>query len=731
MKKTTLPLRQKRIRHYLGALLLPAVLLACGQPNAGGVSPSPGNPSTQKPSPTSPPPQSPPSNSPIPNDPPSGGKFEDRRVAQLYAPTDLAFAPDGRMLITSQSGKVRVYHNGSLLPTPALDLAGSLCTNYERGLLGITLDPQFASNQFVYTYYTSNKNGNCDQNTPNGPVNRVSRFTMNGNSIDRASEKVLLDNIPAFGGNHNGGDLAFGPDGLLYISVGDAFCVMGNYSRCGGDNSNSRSRANLLGKILRIEKNGNVPASNPWSSETGARFCGNPAGVPAGTGPCAETFAWGLRNPFRMAFKPGTGDLYINDVGQEAWEEINLGKAGADYGWNTREGNCKRNSVTDCGAPPAGMTNPIFAYDHADNCKSITGGVFVPRGVWPKEYDNVYLFADYVCGKIFRLLPQGDGSFARADFRTNLGESSAVTLMFGPYNDTQALYYLTYAGGGEVRRISYVFNRAPQASATASVTSGTLPLEITFDAGQSSDPDGDPLRFRWDFGDGSAPASGAKVTHTYTKAGTFTARVTVTDNQGATGEATLQVQAGNTAPKVQILSPTTSDTFRVGQTLTLRGSASDAEDGALADAQLTWHVELRHNDDHSHPFLTSPGNNLTITAPAPEGLDATERSYVLITLTATDSRGASTTVTQKLQPRRVNVSFDTRPAGLTFDVNGTAITGAQTRVSWEGYVLNLTAPVRQTQNGTTYQFQGWSNGGANPQSVTTPATGGSFTAIYR
>ena len=380
--------------------------------------------------------------------------FADELVTALAAPTALAFTPDGRMLATTQGGTVRVVQDGSLLGTAAVDLAAKLCTNSERGLLGVAVDPSFTTNGYVFLYYSFNKDGLCGT----GTVNRVARFVMTGNTL--GSEVVLVDNIPSPAGNHNGGDLNFGKDGMLYVSVGDGGCDYpgGTPSGCGGANDASRDRNVLLGKILRIDRDGNVPAGNPFTGAGTARC--NAGAAPVGQ-ICQEAFAWGLRNPFRIAFDPNaaTTRFHINDVGQSTWEEIDLGTAGADYGWNVREGHCANGSTTSCGAPPAGMTNPIFDYGRADGCRSITGGAFVPNGVWPAAYQGKYLFADYGCGKIFRLDPSG-GGFTRVDFATGLGDNSAVNLRFGPANGTQALYYTTYAAGGQVRRIVDTASRA-------------------------------------------------------------------------------------------------------------------------------------------------------------------------------------------------------------------------------------------------------------------------------
>ena len=361
--------------------------------------------------------------------------------------------PTARLLVTTQFGEVRLIDGGTLAPDPALDLAGSLCTADEMGLLGAAVDPAFTGNGFVYLYYTRSKPGRC--------VNRVSRFTMSGATISAASEQVLLDEIPATG-NHNGGDLRFGNDGYLYVSVGDGGCDYAGDSGCAGQNDASRDRHVLLGKILRITSAGGIPASNPFQGAGTARC--NVTGRTAAGSTCQETFAWGLRNPFRFAFDPNTSGtrFYINDVGQGVWEEVDLAQAGADYGWNVREGPCANDSETNCGPPPAGMTNPIYAYSHSETgCAAITGGAFVPNGAWPAAYDGAYLYGDYTCGKIFQLLPDAGGGFVRSEFATDVG--AVVNMTFGPSAGGQALYYTNYSNGGEVRRIEPTVARQPAA----------------------------------------------------------------------------------------------------------------------------------------------------------------------------------------------------------------------------------------------------------------------------
>jgi len=258
--------------------------------------------------------------------------FTDSLVATVPGPTALAFTPDGRMLIATQLGRLRMLVNDTLVAAPAIDLAASLCTGEEQGLLGVAVDPAFTTNGFVYLYYTRDKAGTCE--------NRVSRFTLVGNSIDLATEVVLIDGIPSPAGIHNAGDLHFGNDGLLYISVGDGGCDYLGDSGCGGSNDAARDQNVLLGKILRITPTGAIPPTNPFLGAGTARC--NVTGRTSVGLKCQETFAWGLRNPFRIAFDPNTTAtrFFINDVGQSYGRRSTKGRRA-----RTMAGVCVRGHV--------------------------------------------------------------------------------------------------------------------------------------------------------------------------------------------------------------------------------------------------------------------------------------------------------------------------------------------------------------------------------------------------
>jgi len=665
--------------------------------------------------------------------------FADTKLATIPSPTGLAATPDGRLLIATQPGLLRIYKDNALLPGPALDLRTRICTQEERGLSGVAVDPSFQSNRFIYVYYTFPKFGTCDQNTPNSPVNRVSRFTLSDtNSVDLATELVLVDGIPSPGGQHGGGDVQFGKDGYLYVSVGDGACDYAGDSGCFAQNDAARDQHVLLGKILRVTSSGGIPPTNPFVGADSARC--SPAGKTTAGKKCQETFAWGRRNPFRMGFDPNaaTTRFFINDVGERTWEEIDLGQAGADYGWNVREGPCALGSTTNCGPPAAGMTNPIFAYPSTTGCRSVTGAAFVPNGLWPAEYDGAYLYGDFVCGKIFKLTQSG-GTYTSTEFASGLGDGgSVISMMFGPSGTGRALYYTNYAGGGELHRIAFIAagsNRPPFAAATASPTSGPVPLTVNFDASASSDPDtGDTLTYVWYFGDRSSHVltQSPTVSYTYSAKGTFFAELYVQDEKGARSPPlTIRVDPGNDAPAPTILFPTGNTRYAVGQTIILEGSATDPEDGPLPDSALTWEVILVH-DDHTHPFLQpTAGNRVSIVTPPPEDFLATTNSYLVVTLTATDSRGLAASTTRQLLPRLVSVTLGSDPAGVSFDVNAFPVTTPRTITSWEAYELNVTAPAEVTQAGTTYRFARWTDGStASSRKIVTPASAASYTAVY-
>ena len=392
--------------------------------------------------------------------------FVEERVASVFAPVALDFTPDGRLLVASKSGQLHVFdQNGTALASPALNIGPKVCSgDTERGLLGVAVDPNFgqSGHNYVYVYYTFKKHGVCPDHKPannNNPVNRVSRFAMSGNTVNENSEEVLIDNIPSPNGNHNAGDVKFGKDELLYVSVGDGGCDYAEPKTCQYENDAARDRHILLGKVLRITRTGDIPSGNPFTGSN-SRRCNETGRTMRGNN-CRETFAWGFRNPFRMAFDPDSTStrFRINDVGGARWEEIDRARAGADYGWNLCEGrhdNRERPGSVNCSG--AGHTPPIYEYSHNTRlkCQSVTGGAFVPNdSSLPNRYDNAYLFGDFVCNTIFSLTPKAGGGF-RKELFASVRDGGPIAMTFGPNGAEEVLYYTTFAKGGQVRRITQV-----------------------------------------------------------------------------------------------------------------------------------------------------------------------------------------------------------------------------------------------------------------------------------
>jgi glucose/arabinose dehydrogenase len=389
--------------------------------------------------------------------------FTSEAVASFGSLTTVEWLPGDRLVVLQKGGELRVSQAGGPWTT-ALDL--SVCTQSERGLLGIAADPAFLVNGFVYLYYTRPAGGTC--------VNRVSRFTMSGTTISPSTEFVLLDNIASTGGNHNGGGMEIGGDGLLYIGIGDAGSDPRGNSGSGGGNDAAQDLSLLNGKIVRITLTGDPAPGNPFGGAgTGpCRFAGTSAPPSIR---CQEIYAWGLRNPYRIAFDRNRDDdrFFINDVGQNTREEVNLGIRGADYGWPDREGQCPQGQNPPCPGPPAGVTDPLTDYPRSQGT-FITAGAVVPDGVWPAQYDGAYLFADGGSGRIWLRATNGSVDYG-APFAT---DAFGVTDMAFGFDATgrAVLYYVT--SNGAVRAIRSTTAPATPAAGQLAFIPNATPIRV-------------------------------------------------------------------------------------------------------------------------------------------------------------------------------------------------------------------------------------------------------------
>jgi glucose/arabinose dehydrogenase len=362
----------------------------------------------------------------LPTEPANGGAtvptgFTVSQVTSgLADPTDMEFAPDGRLFVAEQAGKVRIAKPDGTLVT-FLDISTKVDSTGERGLMAVAFHPTFSSNRYVYLHYTRKATATASVH------NRIVRMTASGDRVVAGSEKLIfrLDNQDD--PHHMGGALDFGKDGKLYVSTGD---------NVGGD---TQTLQNLLGKMLRINKDGTIPTGNPFYASA--------------TGNNRAIWALGLRNPFKFAVQPGTGTIFINDVGADAWEEINRGASGGNYGWSLCEGNHdnpNRPGSVNCSAAP--YTAPVHEYGHVGTdttgC-SITGGAFYnPTTIlFPSGYVGDYFFAD-LCSGWIRTYDPSTG--AASGFATGLETPIDLEV-----SKAGQLYYLTRGSPASVGKIGY------------------------------------------------------------------------------------------------------------------------------------------------------------------------------------------------------------------------------------------------------------------------------------
>lgn len=360
---------------------------------------------------------------------PPTGTLALEHVAQGLTNPLFVVAPPGdssRLFVVEQGGTIRIVKEGTLLDTPFLDISERIAdSGGERGLLGLAFHPRFSENGFFFVNYTDENN-----NT------NISRFVAADDTdvANHASEKIILEQDQPFP-NHNGGMLAFGDDGYLYIALGDG-------GSANDPNGNGQNTSTLLGKILRID----VDRGDPYEIPADNRFVGVPNTRP-------EIWAYGLRNPWRFSFDRETQDLWIADVGQSTREEINFEPAdspgGNNYGWSVREGSICRPGEEACELP--GAVNPIHEYDKAI-AQSITGG-YVYRGDAIPSLRGSYFFADYVAGEVWSLRRNADGSVEVTNHTGDLRPQGLLSTISSFGEDANGELYIVSYNGGTVYRI--------------------------------------------------------------------------------------------------------------------------------------------------------------------------------------------------------------------------------------------------------------------------------------
>ncbi len=613
---------------------------------------------------------------------PAEGTFQinNNFITGLTNPTAMAFAPDGRLFVTEQAGAVRIITpEGQLLATPFL-VTTNMRSDEERGLLGIAFDPNFTTNNYIYIFYTENSLGA-----------RLSRFTANGNVVVPGSELILLEyyNIS---GNHRGGDIHFGPDGKLYLSLGDA-----------GEPLSSQSVTDYNGKILRLNSDGTIPSDNP------ASFVDTSGNVLTPAGQYRAIWAFGLRNPYRFSFNSLTGKMHINDVGAGLWEEVNVGNAGINYGWPTCEGMCSNTYAR----------NPIYVHERGIEGCAITGGAFYTGSQFPASYQNDYFVIDY-CATWLRYLDSANN--ASATFELPVPQYS-VDLKTAPDGSLLVAGH----GSGIISKITFVAsstNRNPTAVATATPTSGPTPLSVYLDGSGSTDPDNDQLTYLWDFGDGATSTS-VTSTHTYIASGNYTTRLTVADGHGGVHSVTLNIMVGS-APTANIILPVVGTLYTAGDTINFSGEATDPDDGVLPASAYSWTVVF-HHDTHTHPHLGPVTSTTSSAFTIPTFGHTEDNVWYRINLTVTDSSGLQNTVSRDVLPRKANITLAASVPGTQVLLDGSPQITPFTFVGVAGVQRTIGLNSPQTVSGQGYEFSSWSDGGVKDHMIVTPALDTTYT----
>ncbi|RLT43749.1 MAG: PKD domain-containing protein [Chloroflexi bacterium] len=659
--------------------------------------------------------------------------FEQEAVANgLTKPTSFAFAPDGRIFVAEKAGFVRVIDGNGLQVQPWLDISGKVNSFFDRGLDGIAVDPNWPRAPYIYLAYSYDPPEAKVHNPEGARVSRVVRVTATGNLNvgDPGSEVVLVgtnsrfefignpdkgdsapytcqngdgsyvrDCVPNEGNSHMISQIGFGPDGALYISSGDGI----NYNYA---NLRAQSVDSLAGKILRVNPaNGNGYANNPF-------YNGDPGSNRS------KVFALGLRNPWRFTFQPGTGSLFVADVGNNKWEEINRVPAGANLGWPCFEGRVENAFDPECQPTLSGawpVTHGVYVYPHAKNRGAAIGGDFVRGNNFPAAFRGAYFYGDFNSATIDYLLFDQQGGATSHVFTAPA--FAAVQMTFG----RDGALYLLYHFNGTLARIRYtgVENSPPVAVAQANVTSGPPPLAVQFVGSNSHDPDGDRLTLLWDFGDGQSSGDHNPV-HTYSTAGVYRANLTVSDLNAARSQS-IEIRVGEGAPVATIDAPGNGSHYAMGDRVNFRGQASDPQDGALTGGALKWSVFLHHNEHIHSDYFTASGSSGSFAYD-----DHGDGVYLELCLTATDSSGLSSQNCVNLLPKETTLTFQSQPSGLPLSYAGSSYTTPFRVRTYQNAERTIEAPPT-AQGGL--RFAGWSDVGGARHSVRV-AGEATYTATY-
>ncbi|MDP9227952.1 MAG: PQQ-dependent sugar dehydrogenase [Actinomycetota bacterium] len=647
-------------------------------------------------------------------EPALASQFDTRTLASGFQKAiSFDFLPDGKLLVAEKAGRLYLVESGD--KTLLLDISTLIVTDRERGLEGIAVASDFASSRRVYLLYAYK----ADSLRPTGPQSlRLTYITLNPDDTlaNPASPQTVIlgkdatepcppitnrrDCPASIGATHQGGTVLSAPDGTLFVGFGDS-----NIPDAPGPQVfRTYNPASTAGKILHIDANGNGLQNHP--------FCKKDKNL---THTCTKVYARGFRNPFRFTLTPA-GDPIVADVGWNEREEIDLVQKGRNYGWPCMEGTVRTPFYSDqrrCRGlykKRGRFSKPI--YDYPNNVKkggaAAIMGPHYAGGAYPDSLDDTFFFGDYAS----RFIKEASLSRKKGSFRGIRKVATDVFPVQFRLAPSGNVAYVDFIEGTVNELVFSPVNKGPRAKLNASPQAGPAPLVVGFSAAGSSDANGDPLSYDWDFGDGSPHSSSAAPAHTYA-AGTYTAKLRVTDSQGASDLVALKIFSGNSAPTASIVAPTSSTRYRDGQPVTVEAIGSDPEDGPLPPTAFSWDVVLQHKR-HKHTLGSVIGNPAHFTTVTDHDAD----SFYEIKLTVTDSDGLSVTSPKiAVRPETVELKIASNVRGVPLSYGGRTINAPKKLTAAVGFNANLSAPARFGR----FRFAGWSQGGRRVQIFEIPA----------
>jgi glucose/arabinose dehydrogenase len=623
---------------------------------------------------------------------PPGFAVRDMPSGQSELLTDFAYAPDGSYFTTGKNGRVAwVSADGATIRTLA---TLPVVTVQDLGLSGIAVAHDYATSKVIYLARTLTVNNQWTM--------RLSAATVQGSTpTSLGAERVIWD-LPIQSDVHTITGIVAAPDGTLWVTMGDAadFRFVDALALRALDVNTG------YGKLLHVWPDGRGVAANPFYD----------AAAPSSWR--SRVYASGFRSPFRLSLDPATGAPLVGDVGWNVWEEINLVRPGASYGWPCFEGNEPTPGYRDlAGCAGETSTAPLYTYPHGPMGTSVTGGVVYTGASYPEQYRGAYFFGDYASQRVYTLRYDAQGRLVRQPEAAGFGVENGLPVKFGTAENGDIVY--ADIGGSRLKRLVHLAGNRPPTAEAVITNDPASARTFTFDASRSSDLDGGALTYAWDFGDGTG-ATGVTVTHAYAGTSTEarTARLTVTDAQGATGTATLTVVPGNRVPTLTLVAPPAGERYVVGEPVRLSATATD-EDGVLP---VTWSVVLVHCSGgycHDHP-----GQSFTAGAYDVPFEDHGDDTRLRITASATDRFGvrAEQFFVALPQLRTLTIS-STPPSPVT--VNGVPRATAQVTA---GARVSVSAPVVAGDGVGT--FARWNDGQARERLVVMPDADLSLRAEY-